>query len=114
MLVPDSKLVYSLYLVRAHTSPADLPGGANITSGASRTAVIEYSGVVVIAPDRQNLAAVEGGVVSDFCGRNIFRGRPHWYTCVKVVFYSRVRAWSPYSLDKRLDAHERARKKAEA
>lgn len=82
MLVPDRKLVYSLYLVRAHTSPADLPGGANITSGASRTAVIEYSGVVVIAPDRQNLAAVEGGAVSDFCGIYIFRGKttfwPHW------------------------------------
>jgi len=65
MLVPDKKLVYSLYLVTAHTAPADLPGGANITTGASRTAIIEYSGVVVIAPDRQQLAAVEGGVVRD-------------------------------------------------
>lgn len=71
MLVPDKKLVYSLYLVTAHTAPADLPGGANITNGASRTAVIEYSGVVVIAPDRQQLAAVEGGVVRDFLCSNI-------------------------------------------
>ena len=66
MLVPDKKLVYSLYLVTAHTAPADLPGGANITSGASRTVVIEYSGVVVVAPDRQQLATVEGGTVRDF------------------------------------------------
>ena len=66
MLVPDKKLVYSLYLVTAHTAPPNLPGGANITTGASRAAIIEYSGVVVIAPDRQHLAAVEGGVVSDF------------------------------------------------
>ena len=66
MLVPDRKLVYSLYLVTTHTAPADLPGGANITSGASRTAVIEYSGVVVIAPDSQRLAALEGGTVRAF------------------------------------------------
>lgn len=67
MLVPDKKLVYSLYLDRVLTTPADLLGGANITADASRrTAVVEYNGVVVVAPDRQNLIADEGSVVSDF------------------------------------------------
>ena len=71
MLVPDRKLVYSFYLVTTHTAPPDLPGGANITSGASRTAVIEYSGVVVIAPDSQRLAALEGGTVRAFDEKNL-------------------------------------------
>ena len=51
-----------MYLASAHTTN-DLPGGANVTTGASRTAVIEYSGVVVVAPDSQQLAAVEDGKV---------------------------------------------------
>ncbi|XP_015763361.1 PREDICTED: G-protein coupled receptor 98-like [Acropora digitifera] len=64
MLVPDKKLVYSMYLDRVLTTPADLLGGANITSVASRrTAVVEYNGVVVVAPNRQNLIAYEGSVV---------------------------------------------------
>ena len=67
MLVPDKKLVYSLYLDRVLTTPANLLGGANITAVASRrTAVVEYNGVVVVAPNRQNLIAYEGSVVSDF------------------------------------------------
>lgn len=49
-------------MASAHTTN-DLPGGANVTSGASRTAVIEYSGVVVVAPDTQQLVAVEDGKV---------------------------------------------------
>ena len=51
-----------MYLASAHTTN-DLPGGANVTTGASRTAVIEHSGVVVVAPDSQQLAAVEDGKV---------------------------------------------------
>ena len=51
-----------MYLASAHTTN-DLPGGANVTTGASRTAVIEYSGVVVVAPDTQQLVAVEDGQV---------------------------------------------------
>lgn len=77
MLVPDKKLVYSLYLASAHT-PGNLPGGANITTGASRTAIIEYSGVVVIAPDTQQLAAVEDGKV-----------RVLWNTCTIPLRASR-------------------------
>ena len=65
VLVPDKKLVYSLYLASALTT-GNLPGGANVTTGASRTAVIEYSGVVVIAPDTQQLVAVEDGKVRVF------------------------------------------------
>ena len=65
MLVPDKKLVYSMYLASVRTTPADLPGGANITTDVSRrTAVVDYSGVVVISPASQNLVAVEGSVVS--------------------------------------------------
>lgn len=62
MLVPDKKLVFSVYLASAHTTN-NLPGGANVTTRASRTAVIEYSGVVVVAPDAQQLVAVEDGKV---------------------------------------------------
>ena len=62
MLVPDKKLVYSVYLASAQT-PSAVPGGANVTTGASRTAIIEYSGVVVVAPDTQHLATAEGGKV---------------------------------------------------
>ena len=51
-----------MYLASAHTTNT-LPGGANVTTGASRTAIIEYSGVVVVAPDAQQLAAVEDGKV---------------------------------------------------
>ena len=69
VLVPDKKLVYSLYLASAHTTGA-LPGGANVTTADSRTAIIEYSGVVVIAPDSQQLEAVEDGKV-----------RVLWNTC---------------------------------
>ncbi|XP_068693739.1 adhesion G-protein coupled receptor V1-like isoform X3 [Montipora foliosa] len=64
MLVPDKKLVYSMYLASVRTTPADLLGGANITTDVSRrTAVVDYSGVVVISPASQNLVAVEGSVV---------------------------------------------------
>ena len=62
MIVPDKKLVYSVYLASTHTTN-DLPGGANVTTGASRTAVIEYSGIVVVAPDTQQLVAAEDGKV---------------------------------------------------
>ena len=73
MLVPDKKLVYSMYLDRVLTTPADLLGSANITSVASRrTAVVEYNGVVVVAPNRQNLIAHEGSVVSDFLHQTIY------------------------------------------
>ena len=64
MLVPDKKLVYSVYLHSA-TTPANIPGGANVTQGAGRTAVIEYSGVVVVAPDSQSVTVQEGGKVSN-------------------------------------------------
>ena len=79
MLVPDKKLVYSMYLDRVLTTPADLLGGANITSVASRrTAVVEYNGVVVVAPNRQNLIAYEGSVVSDFLYQTIYVSANPW------------------------------------
>ena len=63
MLVPNRQLVYAVYLDSATTS-ANVPGGANVTTGPSRIAVFEYSGVFVIAPNSQQLDVVEGGRVS--------------------------------------------------
>jgi len=69
-----------VYLASAHTTN-DLPGGANVTTEASRTAVIEYSGVVVVAPDTQQLQAVEDGKVI------VLR------TCLKSQLKSSVLTW---------------------
>ncbi|PFX17387.1 G-protein coupled receptor 98 [Stylophora pistillata] len=64
VLVPDKKLVYSVYLASAKT-PNAVPGGAAVMFGASQTALIEYSGVVQVAPDSQHLATSEGGKAED-------------------------------------------------
>ena len=69
-----------MYLASAHTTN-DLPGGANVTTVASRTAVIEYSGVVVVAPDTQELVAVEDGKVRV------------WRTCLKSELQFTVVSW---------------------
>lgn len=79
--------MYSVYLASAHTT-GDLPGGANVTTADSRTAIIEYSGVVVVAPDSQQLEAVEDGkvrVLWNTCTIS-FRDSQHylnlvWYIC---------------------------------
>ena len=62
MTVPDSKTVYAVYL---HSATVSNPGGvtANVTKGLAGTAVVEYSGVVVIAPGSQRLTVQEGGKV---------------------------------------------------
>lgn len=58
---PTSQLVYAIHLQSA-TSAA--PGGANVTKGSYRTAIIEYSGVVEFAPDSRSLVVTEGGQVT--------------------------------------------------
>ena len=63
MIVPDKKLIYSVFLAFAKT-PSAVPGGATVMVGASQTAFIEYSGVVEVAPESQHLAAAEGGKVN--------------------------------------------------
>ncbi|XP_048584248.1 adhesion G-protein coupled receptor V1 isoform X2 [Nematostella vectensis] len=60
---PDSKLIYAVELASATTSSA-VAGGANITQGNGKTAIIEYSGRVEFAPDSLQLSVEEGGQVT--------------------------------------------------
>lgn len=59
-MTPDRKLVYAVHLSKTTTSSNV---AANITSGLKRTAVIEYSGVIEIAPDALSLVVAEGSKV---------------------------------------------------
>jgi len=56
-VTPDKKLFYAVYLSKT-VAASDV--AANITTGQTRTAVVEYSGVVEIAPNSRSLSVTEG------------------------------------------------------
>ena len=69
-MVPNKRLVYAVHLDSASSGFA---GGANVTSvKEQRLTIIEYSGVIIMAPASRNQVVTEGGQVSsDVCGGNV-------------------------------------------
>ena len=59
---PNTKLVYAVHLASATAS--GFPGGANVSKVKEQLlSIIEYSGVVVMAPSSQNVITTEGSTV---------------------------------------------------